>query len=136
MQKSDYPILEFDSERKAIFEPGAYAGEADIPEHVVLCFFHDVIASIAEKHDATVPARPYSEMGGHPLFAQPVVDAGYHDAWAERIVNGDWLGHGPDDVFKPPLYSYFVAVVYALGGLRISVVQLVQLVLGRVQFSR
>ncbi len=72
----------------------------------------------------------FREMGGHPLFVEPVVDAGYHHAWAGRILSGDLWGHGPDDVFKAPLYSYFVAAVYALAGRQISVVQWVQLLLG------
>lgn len=101
MQKSDYPILEFDPGRKAIFEPGKYAGEADIPEHVVLCFFHDVVASIAERHHASVPARPYSEMGGHPLY--------------EIEHEGQRLG-----IFHPgvgaPLASFLLEEIIALGG--------------------
>jgi tetratricopeptide (TPR) repeat protein len=72
----------------------------------------------------------FREMGGHPLFAEPVIDAGYHHAWAGRIVSGDLWGHGPDDVFKAPLYSYFVAAVYALADRQISVAQWVQLLLG------
>ena len=69
-------------------------------------------------------------IGEHPLYRYPVVDAAYHDAWARRIIAGDWLGHGPDDVFKPPLYPYFLAGLYGLFGRRIALVQLIQSVLG------
>jgi len=66
----------------------------------------------------------------HQLYCHPVVDAEYHHAWAERIMAGDWLGYGPDDVFKPPLYPYFLAGLYSVFGLHIAVVQWTQYVLG------
>jgi tetratricopeptide (TPR) repeat protein len=72
----------------------------------------------------------FSVIGGHPLFVNPVVDGGYHHHWAQRIVAGDWLGHGPDDVFKPPFYAYFLAGWYALAGPSIPLIQWVQFVLG------
>jgi len=72
----------------------------------------------------------YLDVGAHPLFRYPVVDAGQHDAWAQRIVAGNWLGRGPDDVFKPPLYPYFLAGMYGLGGRHIWLVQGTQFVLG------
>jgi tetratricopeptide (TPR) repeat protein len=56
----------------------------------------------------------YGVIGRHPLLTHPVVDAQHHDAWARRIVAGDRLGHGPDDVFKPPGYPYFLAALYSL----------------------
>jgi uridine phosphorylase len=68
MLKKKYPILEFDAERKAVFEPGAYVHPADVPERCVLCFFHDVIAGLVEKRQPRIAARPYSEMGPHPLY--------------------------------------------------------------------
>ena len=66
----------------------------------------------------------------HPLFAHPVVDGALHDAWARRIAAGDWLGQGPDDVFKPPLYPYWLAAIYALLGRQVQIVQWLQLLLG------
>jgi len=72
----------------------------------------------------------FADAGGHPLYRYPIVDAGYHDAWAKRIVAGDWLGHGPDDVFKPPLYAYAVAGLYAVCGRHIETVQWAQHILG------
>jgi tetratricopeptide (TPR) repeat protein len=72
----------------------------------------------------------YYAAGKHPLFQFPVVDAGYHDAWAQRIAASDWLGHGPDDVFKPPLYPGFVGLLYHVFGRHIWMVQWSQHVLG------
>jgi tetratricopeptide (TPR) repeat protein len=74
----------------------------------------------------------FSFLHDHPLFTHPVVDAAYHDAWARRIVCGDWLGHGPDDVFKPPLYPYLLAAIYAVVGRHLHLVQWAQFVLGSV----
>ncbi len=75
-------------------------------------------------------AACFAVVGSHPLLRHPVVDAGYHRAWARRITNGDWLGHGPDDVFKPPLYPYFLAGLHLLFGRHIALVQWVQFGLG------
>ncbi len=72
----------------------------------------------------------FSLLQGYPLFVYPVVDAGFHDSWARRIVCGDFLGHGPDDVFKPPLYPYFLAAIYAPLGRQVHLVQWVQFLLG------
>ena len=72
----------------------------------------------------------FCEAGGHPLFRFPVVDAQYHDEWAKRMAAGDWLGHGPDDVFKPPLYPGFLAVLYSVFGRSIWLIQWSQHILG------
>lgn len=72
----------------------------------------------------------YVVMGSEVLFTQPVVDAGQHWGWAKRIAAGDFLGHGPDDVFKPPLYPYFLALLGVLGGWRLPVVWWTQYLLG------
>lgn len=71
-------------------------------------------------------------IGDHPLLLEPVVDAGQHHAWAERIVAGDWLGQGPDDVFKPPLYPYLLAIVYSVFGPDIRTIQWLQAISGAV----
>ena len=68
----------------------------------------------------------FASAGDHPLLRYPIVDAGYHDAWARRMAGGDWLGHGPDDVFKPPGYPWMLAGVYRLCGRSIAVVQVLQ----------
>jgi len=68
--------------------------------------------------------------GKNPLFLHPVVDAGQHLHWAERIVAGDLWGHGPDDVFKPPLYPYFLAGWFRAFGPSVLLIQWVQYLLG------
>jgi len=75
-------------------------------------------------------AACFCEAGAHPLFRFPVVDAQYHDEWAKRMAAGDWLGHGPDDVFKPPLYPGFLAVLYSVSGRSIRLIQWLQHILG------
>ena len=72
----------------------------------------------------------YFEVGGHSLFRFPVVDAQYHDQWARRMAAGDWLGHGPDDVSKPPLYPFCLAVLYRVFGRHIWLIQWLQHILG------
>jgi len=72
----------------------------------------------------------FSFIGDHPLFRFPVVDAGYHSDWAERIVRGDFFGQGAQDVFKPPLYAYFLALGDALSPMNIGLIQWVQYLLG------
>ena len=41
----DAPILDFDPARDAVFEPHLAIEKFDLPQHVVLCFFRDAIAS-------------------------------------------------------------------------------------------
>jgi len=72
----------------------------------------------------------FLEIGGHPLLRRPVVDAAHHDAWAWRIVQGDRLGHSQDDVFKPPVYPYFLAGLYGALGRHVAAVQWTQYILG------
>jgi uridine phosphorylase len=48
--RHDYPILEYDSERTAIIEPGQIIEPIEaMPEHCVLCFFHNVIEQFAHE---------------------------------------------------------------------------------------
>jgi uridine phosphorylase len=83
---SSYPILEFDSEREAMIEPGRIIQRSDVPEHCVTCFFGEVVENIAKEHQAKVvvenhwedgPHRIYEiEYGGHRLaFYQPGIGA-------------------------------------------------------------
>ncbi len=72
----------------------------------------------------------FTVAGKDPLSLIPVIDGSYHDEWARRIVAGDLFGHGPDDVFKPPLYAYFIALLYAVFGRSIALIQWIQYGLG------
>jgi uridine phosphorylase len=50
MIQNDYPILEFDPERKAIIEPRQIAEPLDdMPEHCVFCFFQNVIDQLVQE---------------------------------------------------------------------------------------
>lgn len=72
----------------------------------------------------------FAVVGDHPLLRYPVVDAHYHDNQARRMAAGDWMGHGPDDVFKPPLYPAYVALHYRVFGRHIWLLQWSQFLLG------
>ena len=57
-------------------------------------------------------------------------DAKTYDAWAKRIVGGDWLGS--EVFYQAPLYPYFLASVYAALGDELLGVRMVQVTLGAV----
>ena len=69
------------------------------------------------------------EIAAHdPFFALHDVDSALYDAWARRIL----AGLAPDDgvLFLGPLYAYFMALVYAIGGATPAAVKAVQCALG------
>ncbi len=68
MERSEFPILEFDGSRKAILEPSERIKPQDVPEHCVICFFAEVVEEIAENHHARIAANSLSEIGRHPLY--------------------------------------------------------------------
>lgn len=68
MEKSQFPILEFDSAKKAILEPEILIEKQDVPKQCVICFFPEVIQGLVENHDARVLAHSVSEIGTHPLY--------------------------------------------------------------------
>src|SRR5262245_16553123 len=49
---------------------------------------------------------------GSVFFATPHLDAAIYDAWARRIVGGEWVQAEP--FYFPPGYPYAVALLYAL----------------------
>lgn len=63
-----------------------------------------------------------------PLFDVLLIDSEFYDRRARAIVAGDWLGDQP--FFMNPLYSYFLAAIYALFEAEYWWVGLVQAVLG------
>ena len=63
----DYPILEFDPSHKAIIEPGRIVEAMDVPEHCVLCFFHDVVEQIRGRPEARLLSERRWECGAWPL---------------------------------------------------------------------
>jgi len=63
-----------------------------------------------------------------PLFSHPILDSEVHDGWARAIVAGKDIFTGA--YFKAPLYPWFLAAVYKLGGPGYLVPRLVQAVMG------
>lgn len=63
------------------------------------------------------------------LFDLMVVDAALYDEWGVRIAVGDWLG-GTKAFYDPPLYAYFLGLVYRILGHDYFLVRLVQIIIG------
>jgi uridine phosphorylase len=63
-----WPILEYDDAREALIEPRRVVKAADVPEHVVPCFFFEVIEKVRQEHGARVAHAMRSEMGLHPMY--------------------------------------------------------------------
>ncbi len=68
------------------------------------------------------------ELSDQPLFTMLMGDAQSYDHWASTIAGGDWLGR--EVFFQSPLYPYFLASVYSLGGRNFLIVRLVQIAMG------
>ena len=64
----DAPILEFDPSPTAVIEPNEVVDPVDIPPHVVLCFFQDVIQDVVERHGARQIDLLISEIGQNPVY--------------------------------------------------------------------
>lgn len=93
----DAPILDFDPARDAVLEPQLSIKLFDLPEHVVLCFFRDAIASFVEARGGREIGRLASEMGSHPVFeveldgrrvavAQAGVGAPLAAGWLDELI--------------------------------------------------
>lgn len=59
MNKSNFPILEFDPTLDAMIEPSRVFQARDVPEHCVICFFKEVIEKIVSEKNAKVVATNY-----------------------------------------------------------------------------
>jgi len=62
------PILEFDPEREAFIEPGKVIRRRDVPEHCVICFFHEVIDKVVTEHQARMVVENRWENGPNPIY--------------------------------------------------------------------
>ena len=70
----------------------------------------------------------YLNQRNNPVFANPIMDALYHDEWARGILGGTYTA---DDVFfRGPLYPYLLAVFYKLSGSSIAFAVFAQHVIG------
>ena len=60
------PILEFDS-AEAVIEPSVLIKPRNVPAHVVLCYFQDVIERVVQEHDGRLVTNLRSEIGDNPI---------------------------------------------------------------------
>ncbi len=75
--RSEAPILEYDPDPDAVIAPGSFSDPQEtgpVPEHCVLCFFHEVLAKVVEARQPRVIKKLYSEMGLHPVYELTVED--------------------------------------------------------------
>ena len=68
MKRREYPILECDSSREAIIEPGKVVNPIDIAERCVICFYPDVINDVMKKGGAKQVSTLTSAIGRHPIY--------------------------------------------------------------------
>lgn len=91
------PILEFDPAPEAVIEPHLAIKRFDLPEHVVLCFFHDAIEAFVEELGGREIGRLGSEVVSHPVFeveldgkrlaiSQAGVGAPLAAGWLEELI--------------------------------------------------
>ena len=64
----------------------------------------------------------------NPFFSAPVVDAHSYVAQARQLVEVSWVGDKP--FWQPPLYPYFLALIYAFSGDLFWTPRLIQFLLG------
>lgn len=69
-----------------------------------------------------------AELSASPLGEHLLGDGIAYDAWARRIVAGDWLGN--QVFYQSPFYPYFLSLVYALPGADFFSVRILQAILG------
>ncbi len=97
MNKHDFPILEHDPALDAFIEPSRVITPIDIAPDCVLCFFHDIVDLVAQKHNARVVKHLVSEMGRQPVyeididgrrlaFVQPGVGAPLAAGFMEELI--------------------------------------------------
>ncbi|MEJ2352561.1 MAG: nucleoside phosphorylase [Anaerolineales bacterium] len=63
-----YPILEYDSTRQAYIEPSKVITPRDMPEHCVICYFHEVLEQVVAEHSARMLVENRWEDGPHPVY--------------------------------------------------------------------
>ena len=63
-----YPILEHDPSVEATTEPSRIIRPRDMPEHMVICFFREVLEKVAAEHNAKLLTRNAWEDGPHPMY--------------------------------------------------------------------
>jgi uridine phosphorylase len=64
----DLPLTEFDAASPALIEPVAPTLTEPLPPRVVLCFFPEVLAGLADSHGARRIGSFSRELGGHGIY--------------------------------------------------------------------
>ena len=68
IEKKDYPILEFDSNKQSVIEPHKVIAPADIPDCCVITFFRDVIEAMSAEGKLFQIASLKSETVTIPIY--------------------------------------------------------------------
>lgn len=68
------------------------------------------------------------QINASPFASLLVGDARGYDAWAQRLVAGDWLGS--EVFYQAPMYPYFLGAVYAVFGRDLAIARMCQAVIG------
>lgn len=63
-----YPILEHDPAPDAFIDPVSIIKPRDVPEHCVICFFHEVVEQVCAQLNAKVVAKTRWEDGPHNIY--------------------------------------------------------------------
>ena len=63
-----FPILHYDPEVNALLNPSDTCKDIQLPKHVVMCFFRDVIGKIVEEHQAKMVFFNKTEASDHPFY--------------------------------------------------------------------
>ena len=64
----EFPILEFDPEREAFIEPSRVIKPIDIPQRCIICFFKEVIDSLAARKELVLITELKCECGTIPIY--------------------------------------------------------------------
>ncbi len=68
MTDNQFPILEFDPNPDAILNPSQIRNPNDAPDHVVICFFADILSDLEAQGKLNLLTNLKSEIGLHPLY--------------------------------------------------------------------
>lgn len=66
--KNTFPIIEFDSDRRAIFNPQDHHYSMALSARVVLCFFQEVLQQLATGGRLEILGNLVSEIGENPVY--------------------------------------------------------------------
>jgi Tfp pilus assembly protein PilF/4-amino-4-deoxy-L-arabinose transferase-like glycosyltransferase len=69
-------------------------------------------------------------MNNSPIFNFPVIDSQFYHHRAIEIVSGDFMGSST--FWQAPLYSYFLALIYWIFGIKIIIARIIGLFLGAI----